>query len=348
MSRYHIHPFYFPTTVVFVDDSASFLANLSLQLEESLAYRLFESPLAALESINSTNSRPSLNQTYFSSYRDVESLSGSSRVIDVNVDRIHREVYNEDRFREISVVVVDYAMPEMDGLEFCRHIQRPVKKILLTGRADEKLAVKAFNEGLIDRFIMKSDVMALASLNHALTELQHEYFFKLEESIADALAVGVDSPLHDAVLADFFKDLCRERRIVESYFCSNPDGFLMLDARGGGALLLIATEDELNAQYETAFDQGAPKLLLDRLKSGKFLPYFWQSQGYYHPSCVNWEQFVHPAAELRAENWYYYAVVENPPPLRLDTVFSYQSFLQEMDTQGRSKQSPPRFSSLRP
>ena len=145
MSRYHIHPFYFPTTVVFVDDSASFLGNLSLQLDESLAYRLFESPLEALECINAANGRPSLAQTYFSSYRDVESLSGANRVIDVNVDKIHRQVYKEDRFKEISVVVVDYAMPEMDGLEFCRNIKNSaIKKILLTGRADRKAGSQCF------------------------------------------------------------------------------------------------------------------------------------------------------------------------------------------------------------
>jgi CheY-like chemotaxis protein len=347
MSRYHIHPFYFPTTVALVDDSANFLTNLSLLLDSSLAYRLFDSPLDALASINAGSSRAGLTQKYFSTYAGAESLSGSNRVIDLDVGKIRREVYNENRFDEISVAVVDYAMPELDGLEFCRNLKRPaVKKILLTGRADEKLAVSAFNAGLIDRFILKSDAMALANLNQAIAELQHEYFYELETIIADALTVGTESLLHDSLFAEFFRTICRERRVVESYLCSNPDGFLMLDARGAGTLLLIYTEKDLHAQYEMAFDQAAPQALLDQLKSGKYVPYFWQSGGYYDANCANWADFIYPASELRGQQWYYYALVENPLPLKLETVLSYDAFLQALDREGQWAQPPLQVSTL--
>jgi CheY-like chemotaxis protein len=347
MSRYHIHPYYFPTTAVFVDDSANFLANLSLQLDSNLAYRLFYSPLDALARINAAKSHAGLTRKYFSTYAGAESSSGSNRVIDLDVSKIHREVYNEDRFNEISVVVVDYAMPEMDGLEFCRNLKHPaVKKILLTGRADEKLAVSAFNAGLIDRFILKSDPMALPSLSQAITDLQHDYFYELETIIADALTVGAESLLHDALLAEFFGAICRERRVIESYFCSNPDGFLMLDARGAGTLLLIYTEKDLQAQYEMAFDQAAPQALLDQLKSGKYVPYFWQSGGYYDANCSNWADFIYPASELRGQQWYYCALVEKPQPLKLETVLSYDAFLQALDREGQWGQPPLRVSTL--
>jgi CheY-like chemotaxis protein len=347
MNRNHIHPFYFPTTIACVDDNANFLANLSLQLDESLSFRLFESPLDALEAISTANTRPSLTQSCFSVNRDAEALSGANRVIDLNVDKIHREVYNEERFSEVSVVVADYAMAEMDGLELCRSIPHPaVKKILLTGRADEKLAVDAFNAGLIDRFIMKSDARALANLNQAIGELQHDYFRELEGVVADALAIGTESLLRDARLAAFFHALCREREIVEFYLCANPAGFLMLNAHGAGTLLLLYTEQELQAQYEAAFDAGAPDALLDQLKSGRYVPYFWQTGGAYRGDYRNWRDFVHPATELQAKQWYYYALIDNPAPLKLDTVLCYRAFLNGMDARGQALRPPPHFSSL--
>jgi CheY-like chemotaxis protein len=336
MNRCQIHPFYFPTTAIFVDDSAAFLTNLSLQLDGTLAYKLFDSALEALVHLNAVNRRPSLTHTYFSKYRDIELATLSNHVIDLALDKIHREVYQEQRFEEISVAVIDYAMPEMDGLEFCRSIKHPaIKKILLTGRADEKLAVRAFNAGLIDRFIMKGDNAALTTLNAAIGELQQEYFGQVERILADALTIDTPSFLHDRAFARVFREICRERKIVEYYLCSNPNGILMLNALGAGTLLLISTEEDLRAQYEIAFDHTAPEALLARMRSGKSIPYFWQFDGHYRTGCANWEQFLYPAREIQGEQWYYCALVENPPPFKLNTVLSYHAFLNQLDQGGR-------------
>jgi CheY-like chemotaxis protein len=341
VDRCQIHPFYFPTTAIFVDDSAAFLANLSLQLDDALAYKLFDSPLDALVYLNAVNRRPSLTQTYFSKFQDSEELSLTKHVIDLDLDKIHREVYQEQRFEEISVAIVDYAMLEMDGLEFCRNIKHPaIKKILLTGRADERLAVRAFNEGLIDRFIMKGDTAALMRLNRDIGELQQDYFHQVEQVVADALTVGEHSFLHDARLADVFRSICRERKTVEFYLCTNPEGMLLLDADGVGTLLLIYTEKALHAQYEIAFDQVAPQALLDRLKTAESLPYFWASNGYYSRDCANWQDFLHPGREFQGQQWYYYALVDNPPPFNLDKILSYNAFLGQLDQEGQRRDGP--------
>jgi CheY-like chemotaxis protein len=341
VDRCQIHPFYFPTTAILVDDSAAFLANLSLQLDDALAYKLFDSPLDALVHLNAVNRRPSLTHTYFSKFQDTEELSLTRHVIDLDLDKIHREVYQEQRFEEISVAVVDYAMPEMDGLEFCRNIKHPaIKKILLTGRADEKLAVRAFNEGLIDRFIMKGDSVALTRLNRDISELQQDYFHQVEQVIADALTVGTHSFLHDRLFAKMFRSICRERKVVEFYLCTNPEGMLLLDANGVGTLLLIYTEKELHAQYEIAFDQAAPQALLDQLKSAESLPYFWTSGGHYSAECANWRDFLHPGREFQAQQWYHYALVDNPPPFKLKTVISYSAFLNQLDEESQSRDRP--------
>jgi hypothetical protein len=56
----------------------------------------------------------------------------------------------------------------------CAHL--PCKKILFTGAADEKVAVGAFNRGLIDRYIKKSDDHALDILEVEIAALQRAYF----------------------------------------------------------------------------------------------------------------------------------------------------------------------------
>jgi CheY-like chemotaxis protein len=131
---------------------------------------------------------PPVVERFFSLYRHRGDKSVTRHVIDVSLDMIHREVHNEHRFEQVSVVVVDYDMPEIDGLEFCRNLKnKAIKKILLTGKADEQTAVRAFNEKTIDRFIRKQDDDVMARLNRAIAELQREHFDQIEHMLADAL-----------------------------------------------------------------------------------------------------------------------------------------------------------------
>lgn len=59
---------------------------------------------------------------------------------------------------EISLVVSDYLMPEMDGISFLaevRKIRPDVPRILLTGYADKENAIKAINEVGLFQYIEK-------------------------------------------------------------------------------------------------------------------------------------------------------------------------------------------------
>lgn len=333
MSHYQIPPFRFPTTVLFVDDSTDFLANLSLQLDPDLAFQLYDSPVDALMMLNNVSSEPATPiERLFSRYHHTEDLSMTHHVIDVNLDMVHREVYNEFRFEQVSVAVVDYDMPSIDGIEFCRRIKNPaIKKVLLTGKADEKIAVQAFNQGIIDRFILKQDKDVINILNQAIFELQRAYFTQTERMLADALAIGKHAFLRDPLFADRFREICDKLQIVEFYLCSEPDGMLMLNANGASSLLIVPNEDAMIAQYEIAYEQGAPQELLDALKSNQVVPYFWKTGGHYVPECLDWRSFLFPATEFKGKHWYCYAIVNNPPLYKTDTVLSYREFLDELD-----------------
>lgn len=332
MTPYAIQPFFFPTTVAFVDDSASFLSNLSLQLDSRLAFRLFHSPFPALLALNGATAIPPMVAQFFSLYRHQEELSHAHHVIDVSLDKIHREVHNEQRFEQISVVVVDYDMPELTGLEFCRAVKNPaVKKILLTGKADERVAVQAFNEGIIDRFIRKQDADAIPMLSRAIEELQHEYFKNIELMLSDSLAVGSHLFLRDPAFAKKFEAIRQEFGIVEHYLACAPDGMLMLDMCGAAYLLIVQTEDMLHANHEIAFDQNAPLELLLQLRSGRVIPYFWKTAGNYSPDYKDWRAFLHPATEFKGKDWYLYTVVKNPEAFNLKHVVPYCDYLDRLD-----------------
>ncbi len=135
-------PYFHPSTVVFLDDNHQFLNDLELRLPGLMPYILHEDPSAALAEVNRCAAAPTLANRCFSRLEN-EPDTWRDSTIEFDVRLIEEEVNSVERFHRTSLVVVDYAMPAMNGLEFCGRITDPyVKKLLLTGAADEKLAVR--------------------------------------------------------------------------------------------------------------------------------------------------------------------------------------------------------------
>ena len=88
-------------------------------------------------------------------------------------------------------------MPSLNGVEFCSQLkQKSFKKIMLTGKAGESVAVQAFNEGIIDKFIRKDSPNFEKTLTVAIEELQHEYFRNLSTVVTDSLAADPNKVQH--------------------------------------------------------------------------------------------------------------------------------------------------------
>lgn len=329
-----IPPYRFPSTVLVIDDDASFLTNLSLELDEGLAYRLFDTPRAALEHLQGCETRVRPYQRCFFQHREAVGWPMRDHYLRVDIAALEEEVTDPKRFSEVSVVVVDYAMPGMDGLEFCQRISNPyIKKILFTGVGDEKVAVEGFNKGLIDRFIRKSWQNVADELNQSIKELQLQYFQDASRLLQQSIDGNEAAFLKDPVFIYHFERLCEEYRLVEQYYVAEPSGFLLIRNDGRAYRLVVLTEEDLRVHWEIIRDQGGPEALLEKLASGTAVPYFWRSAGYYRPECPDWEDFLYPATHLQGVRRYYLALIDEPPLYRWLgwQIASYRSFLEELD-----------------
>ncbi|KTD52804.1 response regulator [Legionella quateirensis] len=336
MQHFSIPTCYFPSTAVFVDDSRDFLLNFVLHLDEGLAYRVFDSPFNALECIHKKRCELELlSQRCISEYTEAKNCPLTNHTINLDLAAIHAEVYNSRRFSEISVVIVDYAMPGMDGLEFCRRIEDTnIKKILLTGQADEKLAIEAFNEGLIHRYIKKSDPDVAGLIIKSIHDLQLQYFQSMSDMVVRMLSVTSPSCLHDKKFAEWFWDLCKKKGIVEFYLADNSGSFFMLDDDANISFLIVKNEADMRLHYDLALDNGASEEVLDQLLSGEKIPCFWQSNSA-TPQWNEWTNCLVPAHKFVSDETYYYAYVQGAVlfDVRLDKILSYHQYLEELDAE---------------
>lgn len=324
-------PYFHPTTVIFVDDNESFLKSLDLELPSQWAYRLFADPEIALAFLNQPPPLAPLVDRCFVHSRD--RLGGRSMTLDTTM--IEQEINHLARFARNSVVMVDYSMPLMNGLEFCSELTDPyIQKAMLTGVADEKVAVQAFNAKLINRFIPKNTSHSISDILAFSEELQHDYFAQHTARLINTLALDPPLFLLDRDVARAIRRLMQKYRIVEYYLMDDPSGFLMLRADGSAIRILVAGERDRHRAIADAESLRAPAHILQALRDGRMLLSYTDAPQDYSPGDFPWEDnLVNAEAVKDAEHWRV-GVVENPPadidydPSRC----SYNAFLAWMET----------------
>lgn len=333
MSAALVYPYYFPTTAVFLDDDRDFLFNFSLQLDDDLSYHLFDSSQKAKQYIEQQAIRKE-PRTFFK-INPQEIVTSTNPIIAVNVSELHQQAYNRRRFSEISVLVVDYAMPEMDGLTFCRQFENTgIKKILLTGKASEQLAIEAFNEGLIDQYIQKGDPQVVKRINQSIKALQHAYFKSHAQLLIRSFMQDELDFLYEKSFADYFARICAKQKTVEYYLMNKPSGFLLLDEEARPSFLLVQSAKDLQVHHAIAEEEEAPAACLNVLLTGEQIPYFWKTEGHYQKALSNeWKQYFYPAEKVAGSKQNYYcALIEDPPfPLLAKEVSPYGQYLEKLD-----------------
>jgi CheY-like chemotaxis protein len=329
------HPFYFPTQAVLVDDDPDFLDGISLMLNKQLSYKLFQSASDALHYINHSHLQVNIVQRCYASYKTGPSESDSITHIDIS--KLHLEVLNASRFQTCSTLIVDYSMPEMNGLELLMNLKNPfIRKVLLTGQADMEIAVKAFNQQLIDQFIDKHDPRLKQKLNATIASFQDQYFRRSFKLITDPImANNMDAFLVDVEFQKFFEELRTQLHCVEYYMLDVPhSGFLMMDDAGSKQCLLIYTKASLDEHYVELKRAGAPPSLLADVKAGAVIPIYDVQKtpvSRNHPALSNIELFYYPAKRISSATHTYFVSLTSDEYLHNlhdKLILPYRNFLE--------------------
>lgn len=324
-----------PTCVILVDDSASFVASLAFQMPAGQKVKSFSCSVEALRWIFSTFRR-TLDADVLCNLVDRPPQDEMHADDDSDGDADHhqalRKMREPQRFSAPAVVVIDYAMPHIDGLDFCQALEGlPCKKILFTGEADELIAVDAFNRGLIDHYIKKSDALALERLEQAIATLERDYFFQRSVELQSYYTSQRYDFLYDECLGQLVQDMIRRYGFVEHYVFPEPSGILFLDAEGSATLMVIENQAGLQSHLEAAEEYGAPMALQEALRKHSVVPFFWPSGGMYNGRLLDWQQYCMPAILCEGKKKYYWAFFSLPAHFLAGEIYSYKHFLREKD-----------------
>lgn len=323
---------YFPTKIIFVDDNYSFLSSMRKKLDyQDHSFEFHTNTNLALKLINDTSVEKEI-AGYF--HQILESDLCDSKVVEYKMRDICRLIYNKNRFDIRSVAFIDYDMPSMDGIDFCRQItNKSIKKVLLTGIADELVAIEAFNKGLIDGYIKKQDDNLMQKVASFISELTIKYFNELTYK-REIEAFGEESSATNIVeFIEIFEDIVKDNDIVEFYQFDPTGSFLMIDASGSIKTLYVSNDIKnarLLSGIEPYFDEDLfQDIKYQILKEHKILCYH-SDKLLIDEEDFPWfdeiEKQLFPSKSTKGNPCYYYAVHDGMYPIDSDRVYSFKSY----------------------
>lgn len=255
-----------PGTVVFLDDDPDYLEMLALVLPRQWHVRLFSRPRDCLEKLRAEP--PAWEADAWQQQQIVDHWRAGKPLVP---QILQYWAQSPDRYALTRVCVVDFSMPEMDGLQVLSELSEwSGARVLLTGQADEQVAVNAFNRGLIEQFIAKQ----MPDMSRHLVNVMQRLLATPHPRHAQTWRATL-KPEHSAVLRDLTvaAELAEfaARRWVEHVVIGEPFGILGMDAAGYASWLQLESPAGLPALAEVAVQAGLDAQAVDDIRHGRRL-----------------------------------------------------------------------------
>ena len=209
----------------------------------------------------------------------------------------------------IGVVVVDYKMPQMNGVELCKIIREHYhsKTILLTAEAGSNDAIDAFNNKLIDGYIRKNEHYAINKLKLLVKSVLNNFFIELSLPILNSLEAIGCSHITDPIFIKFFHGFLCEHNIREYYLVNLSWVYIMFDTNGNKFIFIVQDENDLRKNFiEIYEDINEVEDVINLVKDQKYIPYFGINKEPLETPLKEWHNHIHQSNQVQSNNKTYY------------------------------------------
>ena len=300
--------FYHPTTILVLDDDQNMLDALSACIHTPNKLLTFSSTSKITDYLSDY-------QPFYAGKKFINSLTG-----DENYEDIHHspsdfdittlaEIHNsESRLAEISTLILDYEIPNTNGLNFSKdHLNFDCKKILLTGQNIESEVIEGFNTKLIDRYLQKGTANLADKLSSYNNELTESYFINITSPLRSYLDADKTLPAGDLVFIKSFKEFCGKNNIIEYYLIDKNGSYLCYDSNGSQKVFLVHTEASLNRWIE--LNQDRCSTILSSVRKREKIPFFGIDKEAWQVQENTWQQCLFTPEIVNGNEKYYISCI---------------------------------------
>lgn len=176
------------------------------------------------------------------------------------------------RFDIPLVLVSDYAMPAETGISVCsRYHHDGLERVLLTGVADDAVAVSAFNSGVIEQFVLKQSPNLTQSIIGAVEGRLHASASRRASHLASKLAPALVELFARPAINVALRGLLRAHGVREYMMLADPQGLVGITGRSQAVWIQLETENSLADLQEVLELAGADLALRRRIRQRESL-----------------------------------------------------------------------------
>ncbi|NIM40510.1 MAG: response regulator [Hydrogenophaga sp.] len=255
-----------PGGVLFLDDDPDYLDMLGMVVPAQTQVELYARPSAFLTRMQSEPAHweadAALQLQMVDRWRQGQAL----------IPQVLRYwASRPERYHLAQVCVVDYAMPGTDGLTVLNTLlDWPGARVLLTGQADEQIAIQAFNNGLIDQFVPKQATDITRHLLGVLRRLAQAPHPRLNTLWRGVLRPNQLSLLQIPSVAQWLRDYTHHHW-VEYVVIGEPFGLIGLDMAGQVHWLQLEPTSSLPDLADLAASAALGMDVVQSIRSGQRL-----------------------------------------------------------------------------
>lgn len=294
--------FYYPLKAMFVDDNIELLkAYHHLNLPNKIITE--SNPEKAVQELINNTSNTCLFEDITDNYYIDLSQSDDTAIISFTFNSIKNLIHDNDKYEKYGVVITDYKMPIMNGIELCNNISElNIVKILLTGEYKPLDALSALHDDTIDYFLQKGKSTTNDELLNSIRKLELKYFKSITQNFF-SLTNNKFAFLADKDFATLINNFIKKNAITEYYLLNSTGCFLMIN-RTSQFMLNIYSDNDLDTFCDmyTHID----KETLKKIKQRELIPNFELSNhtntehDFY--SCIRSGKYYYNFSKLETNN----------------------------------------------
>lgn len=333
---------YHPRTVMLVDDDQDFLKQLSLQLSEHAPVVTFSNSDDAILHL----------KKYYTALKDSWLFKNDDSIYE-SLEKSRQTFYNQERFKGISTVVLDYEMPNKDGFAMIIETSETALRqpsyhntVILTGKRFSEFDTEFAEYNTAKNYISKWDPESINQLLEILAKppTAFQWMSYVIDNKFSKNPVEKSLVLRDGNFLPILNETMKSNQLCEFTLFDRQGSVMFLDNKGKPSWLFVRNETGIQNTLSLAEKLKAPKSVMSALESKKVILSLYEEPDYSVLSSINWDEYLLPASKLdtdlrfletvedNAQSPYYYAYTEQFPAFKLDRskVFSYKDYLNSI------------------